>query len=41
MALNFDARVIWRSGQTYVKIENHGLGQYGAEPYHHFGNFVH
>jgi len=28
-----------------VKIKNHGLGQYGAEPHYsvryHFGNFVH
>jgi len=36
-------RAIWRSSPD-VRIKNHGLGQYGAEPIilrYHFGNFVH
>jgi len=40
----FNAQAPDRPG---VKIKNHGLGQYGAEPplfyrlRYHFGNFVH
>jgi len=38
MVLNFDVRAIWRSDRPGVKIKNHGLGQYGAEP--HYSMYV-
>jgi len=34
MFFNFDVRAIWRSDRPDVKIKNHGLGQYGAEPHY-------
>jgi len=34
MVFNFDVRAIWRSDRPDVKIQNHRLGQYGAEPHY-------
>jgi len=43
--MGFGAILAWAPDRSDVKIKNHGLGQYDAEPHfilrYHFGNFVH